>query len=538
MESLRLLLLEDSPLDAKLALTTLEAGGLPCESLRVETEADFVAALRQQSFSLILADYSLPDFDGITALRLAQELCPDIPFIFLSGALGEELAIDTLKSGATDYVLKQRMQRLVPAVRRALREADDRQARKRAEEELALLLRREQAARAEAEAANQAKDVFLATVSHELRTPLAAMLGYVRLLRTGRLNAQQTTEALEALNRNVQAQAQLVNDLLDISRIISGKFNLEVNPVDPLAAIEAALDVVRPAAEAKAISLEARLEPVNGLIYGDLVRLQQVFWNLLSNAVKFTPPGGRVEIRLQRSGSQLEVSVTDNGQGIAPEFLPLVFDPFRQADGSANRKQEGLGLGLAIVRHLVEMHGGQVQANSAGLGQGASFTVWLPLLEAKQAVSEASELSDFAEETNEDFPALKGINILVVDDTPDVREVLSVLLGQQGAEVKTASSAAEAIRIFEQWRPDVLISDIGLPGEDGYSLIAKIRALAPERGGRVPALALTAYAQAQDRDRALAAGFQLHIPKPVDPAELAQAIASLTSQSSYVVSSG
>jgi signal transduction histidine kinase len=434
-EQLRLLLLEDNRLDADLALATLTEGGFVCAVQRVETEEEFEAVCEQGGVDLILADYSLPAFDGITALEIAKRKCPDLPFIFLSGAIGEELAIETLKRGATDYVLKQRLQRLLPSVRRALREAEERRGRRRAEQELAELLRREQRARAEAEAANRAKDIFLATVSHELRTPLNTILGWVKLLQSGNLNPQQINNAISAISRGAQAQAQLVDDLLDVSRIISGKLSLNIEPVNLGQVIEAALEVVRPAAEAKQIQLITHFERTAEIVSGDKGRLQQVFWNLFSNAVKFTPKGGRVETQLRRVSSHLEITVRDTGRGIPTDFLPYVFDPFRQADGSSTRKYGGLGLGLAIVKHLVEMHAGSISVASEGPDTGATFTVKLPVLGITPAANQTSQPRAAAKQRLPELeePNLQGLRILAVDDIEDTRNVLSVLLSHYGS---------------------------------------------------------------------------------------------------------
>jgi signal transduction histidine kinase len=520
MEKLTVLLLEDNPLDAELALETLRDGGFACEVERVETREAFLAAVEACGFDLILADYSLPSFDGLTALEIAREKCPDIPFLFVSGAIGEELAIETLKSGATDYVLKQRLGRLAPSVRRALREAEDRRERRRAEKQLAEMLEREQAARKEAEVANRLKDEFLATVSHELRTPLNAMLGWARLLRDGKLDGATARRAVEIIERNALSQQKLIEDLLDVSRIVSGKLRTEAAPVNPAAVVEAAVDAVRPTAEAKGVRLEVAIEKQAGPVSGDHMRLQQVVLNLLSNAIKFTPQGGRVEVRLARVESHVELRVSDTGQGIEPRFLPHVFDPFWQEDGSSAKRHGGLGLGLAIVRHLVKMHGGSVTAESEGAGKGATFIVKLPLLAANTSAIKAR--GDLVAAS-----LLTDVRILVVDDAADTREVLETMLAQHGALVKPAASAAEALEMVRQWRPDLLISDIGMPDEDGYALIRKVRHLGPEGGGNVPAIALTAFAQAQDRARALNAGFQLHVPKPVDMSELLAAVANV-----------
>lgn len=404
--------------------------------------------------------------------------------------------------------------------------------RKRVEEERTRLLIREQEARKEAEAANRTKDEFLATVSHELRTPLNAVLGWVRMLRMGKLDEAAVTRALETIERNAKAQAQLIEDLLDVSRIISGKLRLDVRPIDLASVIEAAIDSIRPAIDAKAIRLLTVLDPKASPVSGDAGRLQQVVWNLLSNAIKFTPKGGRVQVRLERINSHVEIIVSDTGAGISPEFLPHVFDRFRQADGSLTRSHGGLGLGLAIVRHLVETHGGIVWAESEGVGRGSIFTVQLPLI-AVRAV-DLSPTPDRVHPTAEwDMPlcstaTLDGLRVLIVDDEDDTLEMLVAVLSQCGAEVKPASSAAEALETLQEWKPDVLVSDIGMPGEDGYTLISKVRALETEQGRQVSAVALTAHARTEDRMRALSSGFQMHLPKPVEPAELVVVIASLT----------
>ncbi|MDQ3685758.1 MAG: PAS domain S-box protein, partial [Acidobacteriota bacterium] len=395
--------------------------------------------------------------------------------------------------------------------------------RKRAEEERIQLIR-EQAARAEAEAANRLKDEFLATVSHELRTPLTAIIGWAQMLRAGRLDEDSAARALETIERQGKLQAQLIDDLLDVSRIITGKLRLDAQRVELALTIEAVMNAVGPAAAAKNIRLQKALDPQAGPVLGDPDRLQQVVWNLLSNAVKFTPKGGRVDVRLERINSHVQIIVSDTGDGIPTEFLPQVFAPFRQADGSTTRTQGGLGLGLSIVRHLVELHGGTVQAESRGEGQGATFTVRLPVM----AVYEQHGVVDASASHGHDrFEGLEGLKVLVVDDDADTRELLKAVLGSRGVEVSAAGSAQEALELIERLRPAVLVSDIGMPGEDGYDLIRKVRALPAERGGRTPAVALTAYASAEDRARAFLAGYQVHIPKPIEPSELMGVVASL-----------
>jgi PAS domain S-box-containing protein len=403
--------------------------------------------------------------------------------------------------------------------------------RKRAEHERTQLLILEQKARKEAEGANRAKDEFLATVSHELRTPLNAILGWARMLQAGRLDEAQIARAYETVERNAKAQAQLIEDLLDVSRIISGKLRLDVRPLELASVIEGAIETTRPAAEAKGIRVVTVLDPRGSPVTGDADRLQQVVWNLLSNAIKFTPKGGRVLVRLERVNSHAEITVSDTGVGISPEFLPHVFDRFRQADGSITRSYGGLGLGLAIVRHLVELHGGTVSADSRA-GEGATFTVQVPAiaLRAVEAVTAPRRVQPTAggDVSLESITTLDGLRVLVVDDQQDAVEVLAAVLGQCGAEVRSANSAAEALETLQEWKPDVLVSDIGMPGEDGYELIRRMRALEPEQGVHIPAVALSAHARTQDRLRALSAGFEMHVPKPVEPAELVMVIASLT----------
>lgn len=407
--------------------------------------------------------------------------------------------------------------------------------RKRHEEERERLLAREQAARIQAEEANQLKDEFLATISHELRTPLNHMLGWVTLLREEALSAEKSAEALEVIERNVRAQNRLVEDLLDVSRIVTGRMQLHVQPVVPANVVEAALDSVRPAAEAKGVRLQVVLDSRPGIISGDPDRLQQVVWNLVSNAIKFTPKGGRVQVRLERVNSHVEITVSDTGEGIAPEFLPHVFDRFRQADGSSQRRHGGLGLGLAIVRHLTELHGGEVSVTSPGLGQGATFTVKLPLAVAHQPTNlpKSLEAVDTSKLTAPGASRLDGVRVLVVDDEADARLLLTTILAGSGAEVRAAGSMAETINTLDGWQPDVLVSDISMPNGDGYELIREVRQRDVDNSRSLPAVALTAYARSEDRMRALAAGFQLHMTKPVEPQELLTVVASLTGRLTY-----
>ncbi|MEH2023226.1 hybrid sensor histidine kinase/response regulator [Nostoc sp.] len=651
MNVLRFLLLEDSLLDAELAQAMLIEGEIDCELIRVETGADFVAALETEAFDLILADYALPSFDGILALEIARNRTPEVPFIFVSAALGEELAIEALKNGATDYVLKQRLGRLVPSVQRALREAKERRERKQAEESLQKsearyrrivdtsyegiwmidseartefvnqrmsqmlgypaeeilgrsifdfmdrsddiaaeeklewfkgegrdlkerrlrcqdgsyiwtlisatailneqseclgaiamltditdrkrteserdrLLQLEQRARAEAEAANRIKDEFLAVLSHELRSPLNPILGWAKLLQSGKFDQPSLQKALKTIERNAKLQAQLIEDLLDVSRILQGKLNLNMIPVDLVSTIEAAMETVHLAAEAKTIAIQTMLDPSVGTVLGDSARLQQVFWNLLSNAVKFTETGGKVNVRLERIDAEAQISVSDTGKGIHPDFLPYMFDYFRQGDSTTTRRFGGLGLGLAIARHLIEMHGGTVSAESPGEEQGAIFTVKLPLIKDGATINDDTK-TDSATAVFPSSP-LMGLQVLIVDDNDDTREFFSFVLEEFGAIVTAVASGDEALQALTQSKPDILLSDIGMPEMNGYMLMQQVRTLEAELGVKqIPAIALTAYAGEINQQYALKAGFQQHIVKPVAPEELLIAISNL-----------
>ncbi|MBP5972587.1 response regulator [Brasilonema sp. CT11] len=747
MSGLKFVLLEDNLLDAELINAVLTESGIGCELMHVKTQAEFQTALEQDNFDLILSDYALPGFDGITALNMAQHHCPDVPFIFVTATMGEEVAIETLKSGAIDYVLKQRLERLVPSVCRALREAQYRRACKIAETEL---YRREQEFRAlaenspdaisridrelrysyvnpatenatgipleiwigktvaemgsaeevstwqarlrqvlstgigcwiefdvpshkgriyyqarivpeyaadgsvqsllsiardvtqyklaeqalregeaqlrqqkeELERANKIKDEFLAVLSHELRSPLNAILGWSKILRTRNLEPKNLNRALETIERNAKLQTQLIEDLLDVSRIIRGKLTLRPYPTNLIPAIEAAIDTMRLAAQAKSIdlqfliidsgletqdksiqnskslkireevscdttsvqipnsesppialqssplwevaarpqqkeplqaqssSMESRgsLSQISGQkfhVLGDPSRLQQIIWNLVSNAIKFTPQSGRVEVLLERVGgdekdegstsallpllpirhssNSAKITVKDTGIGIKADFIPYVFDSFRQGDGSTTRKHGGLGLGLAIVRHLVELHGGTVTAESPGEGKGATFVVQLPIIEdirAKKLISTSSSISSASS-------PLEGVRVLVVDDDTDSRDFLVFALEEFGAIATAVSSASSALEVLTTFKPNILISDIGMPEQDGYSLIRQIRGLSPEQGGDIPAIALTAYAGERDRQLAISAGFQKHLSKPVMPDQIVNVVAEL-----------
>ncbi len=458
----------------------------------------------------------LPEMQAGWPARLAQAARSDTPVFSVDlyqaadGTRVADASITAVKAtdGRVEFFIVQ---------------ASDITERKRVEEERERLLR-------EAQEANRLKDEFLATVSHELRTPLTAILGWAHLMRGGQLEGDGAAKALETIERNARSQAQLIDDLLDVSRIVTGQLRLDVVPVSPHSFIDPAVEAVRPAAEAKGVRLQKVIDTGVGAIMGDPARLQQVVWNLLTNAVKFTPRGGRVQVRLERVNSRIEIAVSDTGAGIDPEFFPHVFERFRQADQRTTRQHGGLGLGLAIVRHLMELHGGTVRADSAGEGTGATFTVTLPVApihrreEAKERVAPATPDLLPAHECPE---RLDGLRVLVVDDEPDARELLSVGLGQCGAEVTAASSTREALEAVAAAKFDVLISDIGMPREDGYELIRRVRELPPGAGGKTPAIALTAYARTEDRLRALRAGFEMHVSKPVELTELVVVISNL-----------
>ena len=557
---LRILIVDDSPEDRELYRRLLgQDPAQEYELLEAEMGEQGLEMASREHPDCLLLDYRLPDMDGLEFLdRLLRD--GPVPVIVLTGQGSESVAVQAMKGGAQDYLLKGAISR--QELRRAVQNAVEKVAlRRKVEErtaeladandalqkmygeqeelvrqrtaELSRAMVREQEARKQAEEANRIKDEFLATLSHELRTPLNAILGWAQVLRTGKVDAETTGRALEAVERNARAQAQLISDLLDVSRIITGKLRLELKPVDLSRIIDAALDSVRLAADAKGIRILLTLDHNAGPLVGDPDRLQQVAWNLLSNAIKFTPQGGSVEVRLGQREGQAEIAVEDTGAGIRPDFVPYVFDRFRQAESSTTRMHGGLGLGLSIVRHLVELHGGTVAVESRGEGQGSTFTVRLPIRLGVETGMMGGMPAERRQRPAADVPdlvgseVLSGLHVLVVDDEADTRELLITALEQCGARVTAVPSVPDALASFDRTPPDVLISDIGVPGEDGYSLIRKLRARGAEGGGNVPAAALTAYARSEDRIRALSAGFQAHLAKPIDPAELVATIAAL-----------
>jgi PAS domain S-box-containing protein len=533
------------------AITDVGLGDLPPDALMNELLARVRQAVGSDTAVILLADDESrllrlrasvglePDIDqrvevavgrgfaGRIAVTRAPVVVPDVDYGEIVSPYIREKGIRAL-AGVPLLV----DERLIGVLHVGSRDADrfgDRDVRllELAAERIAVAIERatareaERHARETAEAANRAKDVFLATVSHELRTPLSPIMTWTRILRDRTLDETRVRRALDTIDRCARAQAQLVEDLLDVSRIISGKMPLDPRPTALVPVVERAVEAVRPAADAKGVSLRTELEPRPASVLGDPERLQQVLWNLVANAIKFTPRDGRVVVSLAHAGSHVEIAVADTGQGIAPEFMPHLFERFRQADMTTTRAHGGLGLGLAIVRHIVEAHGGTVYAESAGVGRGAVFTVRLPLVAPRTAAD-----ADRRGRGDDGYPSLEGLRILVVDDEEDSNAAVSELLGQCGARVEVATSAARARELLAGTRIDLLVSDVGMPGEDGYGLIAGVRSGAGELAD-VPAIALTAYASRDDRVRLLAAGFQAHVPKPVDPEELVAVVASV-----------
>src|SRR5215510_14769397 len=537
--------LEGRPIDEN----TLNSLSLKVDPLRVSknesSTQDTVLASHNSIGSLLSAPISLVDrtigwlylVDKIDAPefsegdeRLAMTLAGQLAVTYENARLyaeAQEHAAELLAEVRIRKQAQEEKERSLVSEKAARIEAED------AQRLSAKLLMREERAREEAEAANRLKDEFLATVSHELRTPLNSILGWAQLLQSGSLDEASSSRALKTIERNTKTLAQIIDDLLDVSRIITGKLRLDVRPVELATVVESVLEAVRPATDAKSIKLDVFLSSGVGAVSGDAGRLQQIVWNLLSNAIKFTPSGGQVTVRLERVSSRARITVTDTGEGIGPAFLPYVFDRFSQADSTFTRPHGGLGLGLAIVRHLVELHGGSVSAESHGKGLGATFPVSFPLLASEQTGDSIDrEGLEFEQPPlSDEQKDLTGLTVMIVDDELDARELLTVMLQQRGAKVIAASSAAEALELLAKASngsmPDVLVSDIGMPGQDGFELISQVRAMGPEKGGNIPAIALTAYARSEDRARVLAAGFQHHVPKPVGPATLAIAVANV-----------
>jgi signal transduction histidine kinase len=492
------------------------------EVIECDTGAEALRRTRELMPDLVLLDVQLTDMSGLEVCRRIKEdaVTGTIPIIQISATfVTKEHAKEALKHGADIYLTEplepKELETVVSVLLRlASTEAGLREA-----------LARERAARAQAEEATQLKDEFLANLSHELRTPMNIIIGWSHLLRTGPLDESQRQRATEAIERAARSQAQLIEDLLDVSRIVTGKFRLVMQDVDVGRILQLAIDSLRLVTQAKQLSINLTRGGETARISGDPDRLQQVFWNLLSNAVKFTPNGGRVDVHLQPTAENFTITVTDTGVGIDPAFLPLVFERFRQADSTSTRSHSGMGLGLAIVRHVVELHGGSVRAESEGEGRGARFTVTLPrLAHFPTALGKpGGEPGDPGAQSHH----LPTIRVLLVEDDPDAREVTAAGLTKSGFEVHAVSGAHKALELLDVWLPDVVVSDIGMPGMDGYEFVRLLRARPPERGGKVAALALTAFAGLGDAARAYASGYQEHLSKPISPDALAEAIVAL-----------
>ena len=518
----KLLIVDDDDVDRLALKRTLARAGVNADIAEAAAPEEALALLHANTFDCVILDYQLPGTDGLQVLHSIRAAGNRTPVIALTGQGDEQTAVELMKAGAADYMGKGQLtpERLSRSLRHAL-------ALYRSEEARRQLLDREKAAREEAQAANRAKDEFLATLSHELRTPLNAILGWVRLMGSGNLDAQTMQRAIEIIERNTRLQAQLIEDLLDVSRIISGKLRLDLRPAALSSVVEAAIESVRPTADAKHITLEFHATAASDSVLIDQGRMQQVVWNLLSNALKFTPDRGRVTISLEAADPTLTLRVSDTGVGINPAFLPFVFDRFRQEDAATTRAHGGLGLGLSIVRHLVELHGGRARADSEGEGRGSTFVVELPLAETSVLAK------DYAAATSaalDDLPSLDGVHVLLVEDEKDARTLTTTLLERQGARVTAAATAREALEALAVEVPDVLLSDIAMPGMDGYELIRRVRE--KDEWSRLPAAALTAFVSPTDRGRALLAGFDTHVPKPVEPAELMAVVAALADRRS------
>lgn len=518
------MLIDDNADDRELARRALSNALIDSRIIEAGTLAEFERHLAHEH-DCVITDYRLGWSDGLSVLRRLKEKHPEQPVIMFTNTGSEDICAEGMKAGLSDYLVKRRGEfpRLPLAVRSAVSLAAARKQLRERESHIADLLERERYARAEAVRASHLKDEFLATVSHELRTPLSAILGWSHLLQLGRLTRQQEKEAFTVIERNARAQAKLIDDILDVSRIVSGTLRIDLGPIDLLAALRSAVDTARPLAAAKTISLTSVLDPSPPPVRGDAARLEQVVANLLTNAIKFTPEGGSVQLTLDRHASSVRIMVQDNGIGIAPEVLPHIFDRFWQGESGPTRRHGGLGIGLSVVKSLVEIHGGTVQAASPGPGRGAAFTVLLPV-----AVMREKDVAGFEREaeTHARHHELRGIRVLAVDDDVDTAAVIARLLHAYGAQATSAKNADEALKLLAAAHFDVLLSDIGMPGEDGYALIARVRDM-PRPQCEIPAASVTAFARGRDRERALMAGFDAHLTKPVEPGELIAVVLAL-----------
>ncbi len=512
--------------DAALVCATLEKADVsaqPCPDAKV-LEKEIAAG----AGAVLMAEEGLLNgtLEHLIETFNRQPVWSDLPVVLFAGnAQSSEKLLTTIDTRLNATIVERpiRVTMLISAVRGALR------ARQKQYQIRDLLNQLEQS--------DRQKDLFLATLSHELRTPLNSILGWTQLLR-GNPSAVDTKHGLEVIERNAKAQSEIISDILFVSRIITGKFTPNLQPIDLIPVIEEAVEVVLPSIESKNIRLNVFFDPKIKKIKGEHERLKQVFWNLLSNAVKFTPPHGRIDVSAFVNGSHIEIEISDSGMGIEPDFLPYIFERFSQADSSYTRKVGGLGLGLAIVHHLVEIHGGSVSVKSDGANKGTAFTIKLPVLTAQESNSAANENSDVTAESKKSNEPPAGIRVLLVEDNDDSREMLAVLFAQLNLRVTAVASAAEALATLDQTVPDIIISDIGMPDEDGYALIRKIRQLPDEKGGNIPAIALTGYASLQDRALALKAGYQEHLSKPVDIDELFELVKNILDKENHAAISG
>lgn len=491
--------LEDNVLDHRLVRAALDELGMPFTISRVEIEDEFRAALAEPDLQLILADYSLPQFDGMSALHVAVATRPDVPFLVVSGAMGEQAAVEALKAGATDYILKDRLDRLVPSVRRALREADERLARQQAEREM-------REARDIAEAANRAKDHFLAVLSHELRTPLTPVLTAMQTLELDPSLTPDVRETIQMVRRNVELEVKLIDDLLDLTRVSRGKLELNLQPVDTHESIRQVLAICDSDFRGKRLAVTSRLDAHLCTVMADSARLQQILWNLIKNAVKFTEEGGQISVRSRCDAKQVTIDVTDTGAGIEPEALTRIFDAFEQGGKAITRQFGGLGLGLAISRSLVEMHQGRLWASSAGANTGATFTVVFPLCKISAANTTPVPAND-----GDGTHSLADVRILLVDDHVDTARAMARLLRRWGCDVQTADTVASALKTAEACKFDLLISDIGLPDGSGLDLVRQLKSRCEIKG-----IAVSGFGMEEDLNSSRRAGFSEHLVKPID----------------------
>lgn len=524
-EVLHILLIDDSSDDRMLARRAVSAEFPGASFTEAGSAAEFEKHVRHR-FDCVITDYRLGWGDGLTVLKRLKENNPEQPVIMFTNTGSEEICAAGMKSGLADYIVKRKEEfpKLPAAIRTALELTTARQALREQQAHIADLLERERAARTEAVRANHLKDEFLATVSHELRTPLSAVLGWAHLLQLGRMTREKEAEAFAVIERNARAQAKLIDDILDLSRIVSGTLRIDLSPLDILKTLHSALDAVQPDAAAKSITITTQLESMPPPIRGDAPRIQQIVLNLLTNAIKFTPEAGTVHLTLERVRSSLQIAVRDTGIGIAPEFLPHIFDRFRQSDIGPTRRHGGLGIGLSVVKSLVEMHGGSVQAFSEGPGKGARFVVKLPVAVMREQSLMEMEADSASNKTS--YESLKGLHILAVDDDADTLAIIKHVLETYGVEVTTANRAQAALTLLNEKKYDVLLSDIGMPEEDGFSLIQKIRN-STGINSDIPASSVTAFARSQDRERALLSGFDTHLVKPIEPGELLAVVMAL-----------